>query len=133
LLCPKREYEWIPQWDCEILFSESGFAELDCVFTTNFPNDMKETWVVDKYKPNRLIQFSRFSESQVIRHLIELFKNKDKTTITHWHQSIISLNEAGNNYINNLSISEFQNEIKLLEIMLNYFLKTNKMIDLSDL
>ena len=37
LLCPRREYEWIPDWKSDIVFSESGFAERDCVFTTVLP------------------------------------------------------------------------------------------------
>ena len=31
LLCPVREYEWLEDWTCEMVFSESGVAEEDCV------------------------------------------------------------------------------------------------------
>lgn len=34
LLCPVREAERIPGWDPVAVFSESGFAEVDCVFRT---------------------------------------------------------------------------------------------------
>lgn len=34
LLCPIREYEWIEIWECEMIHSNSGYAELDCVFKT---------------------------------------------------------------------------------------------------
>ena len=37
LLCPVREYEWIPGWECDVLHSVSGVAEEDCVFRTRFP------------------------------------------------------------------------------------------------
>ena len=36
LLCPIKEYDWIPQWRCEMIYSKSGVAELGCVFKTDF-------------------------------------------------------------------------------------------------
>lgn len=27
LLCPVREYDWIPGWDCRLVYTESGLAE----------------------------------------------------------------------------------------------------------
>jgi len=133
LLCPKREYEWIASWKCEILHSSSGFAELDCVFTTDFPEDVKETWLVDRYEPDRLIQFVRFSESRVIRYRIDLKSNSKGTTTATWEQTVISLNAEGNIFIDNFSVEEYENEIKLLEKMLNHYLRTNRMLALSEL
>lgn len=34
LLCPIREYDWIENWSCDLIYSDSGFAECDCVFRT---------------------------------------------------------------------------------------------------
>ncbi len=39
LLCPVREYEWIEPWQCEMLHSDSGFAEKNCVFRTDAPGE----------------------------------------------------------------------------------------------
>jgi len=39
LLCPLREYEWIEGWQCEMLHSDSGIAEKNCVFRTRFPGE----------------------------------------------------------------------------------------------
>ncbi|MBN2281255.1 MAG: hypothetical protein JXQ65_11810 [Candidatus Marinimicrobia bacterium] len=75
-LCPKREYDWIAPWSCHILYSKSGFAELDCVFSTDFPGDPHETWTIDRYEPDHLIQFIRFSESRIIHFKIELHEKK---------------------------------------------------------
>ncbi|MGI9537489.1 MAG: hypothetical protein ACR2PB_10480, partial [Desulfocapsaceae bacterium] len=45
LLCPVREYEWIPQWQCEMIYSRSGVAELGCVFSTDFKDSFgREVW-----------------------------------------------------------------------------------------
>ena len=39
LLCPVREYDWIPEWDCTMVYSESGIAERGCVFQTDRESD----------------------------------------------------------------------------------------------
>ena len=131
LLCPNREYEWIETWKCEIIFSNSGFAELDCVFKTDFPGDVKETWIVDRFEKDKIIQFIKFSEPRVIRYRITLTDNNNCTTTAKWEQTITSLNNEGNSYIENFSESNFINRIKALEKMLNYYLTTGKMLKLS--
>jgi hypothetical protein len=32
LLCPKREEEWIPDWECETIWSNSGYNEEGAIF-----------------------------------------------------------------------------------------------------
>ena len=48
LLCPVREYDWLEGWDCDMIYSESGFAENNNVFTTGFLGQGKEIWVVTR-------------------------------------------------------------------------------------
>jgi hypothetical protein len=132
LLCPKREYDWIAPWSCEIIFSKSGFAELDCVFVTNFPDDVKETWMIDRYEPSRLIQFVRYSESRVIRYCIELTDKGNETTTASWTQTVISLNAEGRSCVDSLSEIEYKHEIRMLEKMLNQYLKTGKRLELTE-
>ena len=76
LLCPVREYDWIDGWDCKVLYTESGFAEDNCIFVTSFPNEgPPETWLVIRYEPNQLIEFIRVNEARTIRYKIELMDN----------------------------------------------------------
>ena len=133
LLCPKREYDWIAPWTCEMIFSNSGFAELDCVFETNFPGDGKETWIVDRYEPNKLIQFVRYSESRVIRYSIELIDKRNGTTTAIWTQTLVSLNSDGNSFIENSSEKEYEIEIKTLKRILNHYLKTGRRLEINEL
>ncbi|MBT8224839.1 MAG: hypothetical protein HKP61_00485 [Dactylosporangium sp.] len=58
LLCPVREYDWIPGWSCAMVYSESGVAELGCVFRTG-PDAGNEVWTVSRYEPNQAIEFVR--------------------------------------------------------------------------
>jgi len=127
-LCPTQEYNWIEFWKCELIYSESGFAELDCIFATHFPDDEKEIWVVDRYEPNELIEFVRTTESRTIRHSIRLSNNNDGSTTLFWLQIITALNENGNKYVENCSNEEFRQQVKALEKMLDHFLETGEMM-----
>ena len=66
LLCPTREYDWIEDWDCTLIHSDSGFAEPNCVFstqgtTTKFDKEFNEIWVVSCYEPPARIEFVKFA------------------------------------------------------------------------
>jgi hypothetical protein len=128
LLCPTREYDWIENWKCDLICSKSGFAELDCIFTTDFPGDEKDVWVVDQYLPNQVIQFIRVSANRVIRYRITLTDQANGQTTALWEQKVTALTEDGNNYVESLSNLEFGLKIKGLELMINYFLETGEML-----
>lgn len=128
LLCPTREYDWIETWKCDLIFSRSGFAELDCVFATHFPGDEKEIWIVDRYEPNALIQFIRTCSSRVIRYSIQLTDNGNGTTSAKWEQTITALTDAGNSFAAGLADGDFSLKIKVLEQMLNHYLSTGEML-----
>jgi hypothetical protein len=57
LLCPVREYEWIPDWRCRMIYSESGVAEKDAVFTTLERPFGKLLWTCALYEPPRRIEY----------------------------------------------------------------------------
>jgi hypothetical protein len=127
LLCPTKEYDWIETWKCDLIFSDSGLAEPDCIFKTNFPSEGEETWITDRIEPNKIIQFIRVSEHQVIRFCISLTDNRNDTTTAKWEQTITALNKEGNLYVENCSIPEFEKKIKGLEMMINHYLNTGEM------
>jgi len=72
LLCPTREYDWIPHWACKLIHSGSGFAELDCLFVTNFPGIGREVWLQTRHEPGRAVEFARIGEGRAMRYTIEL-------------------------------------------------------------
>jgi hypothetical protein len=57
LLCPVREYEWIPDWRCEMVYSKSGVAERDAVFTTVEKPFGKVLWTCLVFEPPRRIEY----------------------------------------------------------------------------
>lgn len=128
LLCPVKEYDWIETWKCNLIYSDSGFAEKDCIFVTGSSANEERTWIVDEYEKNEHVQFIVFTNIYVIRYKISLTDKKDGTTEALWEQTITALNEDGNNYVENFSISEYQAMIERLERMINYYLETGQML-----
>jgi len=133
LLCPVREYEWIQPWDCEMLYTGSGRAELDCVFKTSFPEDGPEdTWVVSKYEPPARIEFVRINSLRSIRYSIELSQQGDGTSEAVWQQVITGLSFAGDKFVAGCSDEAFHNRMAMLQNMLNHFLKTGEMLKIME-
>jgi hypothetical protein len=128
LLCPVREYEWIEHWKCNLVFAESGYAEKDCIFKTNFPDDGPEKiWMVTKYIPNEKIEFVIINQNLAIRYCITLLSDNDGSTIAEWNQVITALNEKGEKYIDEFTQEKYAEEKKKLEEILNHYLTTNTM------
>lgn len=129
LLCPVREYEWIEGWQCELVFSESGKAELDCVFRTNFPQDGPEdTWVVSRYEPPRAIEFVRVNALRAIHYAIHLDSTKEGRSAWLWVQTLTALTEEGDALVASASAATFAEKIAGLEHKLNHFLATGTML-----
>lgn len=128
LLCPTREYDWIESWNCDLVFSTSGYAEQDCIFITDFPGDEKDVWVVDRYEPDTLIEFIRVSASRVIRYRISLESATPETTVALWEQTVTGLNKDGNRQVESMANSAFEAKIKGLEKLLNHYLETGQML-----
>ena len=128
LLCPTREYDWIEPWKCRMVHSKSGFAELDCIFVTDFPNEGEDVWVVSVYRPNEEIQFVRSNGRRVIRYSITLTDNGDGTTTAEWTQMFTGLNEDGNRLVGSVTDEGYRQRILERERQLNHYLTTGEML-----
>lgn len=130
-LCPVREYDWIEDWECEILHSKSGFNELGCVFHTDFPTEGgPETWLTCRFDPMERIEFVRTNAWRIAHYIIEVEPSKTGTTLK-WTQHVTALNKQGNEYVKHKS-EVFKATIKGLEKMLTYYLATGEMLRTND-
>lgn len=127
LLCPAREADWIPGWDCKLIYTESGYAEDKCVFKTERSNHMGEgLWTFTGFKLNNSIEFVRFQQDLLTHCKISLTQNKDGTTTTSWKYIYTALSEKGNKEIDSIHVEnkKFNAIIK----MIDHYLKTGKSI-----
>lgn len=127
LLCPVREYDWIDHWDCEIIHSESGKAELGCVFQTKLSRGCEGTstdaWIVAEYSPSRRIVFTRTNGVRTCLYSIDLFENEEVTSLK-WRQELTGLCEEGNELVEATTQEDFELMVNKLEEMLIHYLKT---------
>ena len=126
LLCPVREYDWIPVWKCEIIYSKSGYAELGCVFTTDFKDHSgSEKWVVCTYEENKQIGFVKTGTHSTTRYNVSLEQNQTGSTI-QWKQEITSLDEHGDLLLDKITESVYDEKMKHVNQLLEYYLLHGK-------
>jgi uncharacterized protein YndB with AHSA1/START domain len=122
LLCPVREYEWLKGWSCEMVYSQSGVAEENCIFKTAL--GAPAAWNVDSYEPPRQIRFTVISAEQVFRLKITLETTSAGGTKITWNRTYTGLNEGGNSKIHEWSTDRDRYLTQAIE----HFLKTGKML-----
>ncbi|MEN6349578.1 MAG: hypothetical protein ABFD08_09330 [Syntrophomonas sp.] len=138
LLCPVREEEWIPGWEeetYELVYSQSGFNELGCIFRTRYLYDTESLWTCIKYDEKRYeIEFLIYIKDVVIRTMnILLNKNTDGTCSARFGYTDTAISEKGNIMVDSFSDDECQRSVAFLGSMINYFLQNGKKPELSDL
>ncbi len=129
LLCPTREYDWIDTWSCELIQSTSGFAEPNCVFSTNLPQGGQELWIVSRYEPARAIEFVKFAANlYVVKYNITLSPLDGTRTLAVWTQIFAGLTEAGNEHVDSIDPSAYHTRMEHIERQLNHYLATGQML-----
>ena len=122
LLCPVREYDWLDYWNCDLVYSESGRAEENCLFRTNFPAMGEAIWVVSRYEqePYR-IDFVVTCPRTHVEHLaITLKDSEGGGTELHWRRTYTGLNEQGNHLIQELGGEPFVHKMAYLAAALEH-------------
>ncbi len=129
LLCPVREYEWIDDWQCEMIHFASGVAEAGAVFRTAFPQDgPPDVWVISRYEPPRVIEFVRVNAWRTIHYAIHLESQADGQSRWRWTQTLTGLNAEGDAQIAAIDASDFAQKIDALGAKLAHFLATGTML-----
>lgn len=126
LLCPSREADWIPGWDCELIFTESGYAEEHCVFRTEESTAFGPgLWVFSRYEPPHLLEIVRFMPDMVVNLTISLSESPDGTTEGVWKVLFTGLNEEGNRAIERIPEDAYDGAPRTL----THYLETGKMME----
>lgn len=132
LLCPAREHDWIEYWSAEIIFSESGVAENNCIFVTDFEDDGgKEIWVVSRHEPPQSIEFVRLGAHKATKLDIRL-QGTPEGCASHWTYTVTALDPEGETYLARLEAG-FDQRLRLIETMLNHYLRTGERLPLCSL
>lgn len=130
LLCPVKEKEWLPGWNYDLIFSESGYAEKGCVFETSNEYGTYH-WIMTKYDVTiGEIQFVKLTKKEnVIIDLILTEQSKD-VTICEITYTFIPMSVADFNRLErDNSVEIFNSHMRIWEETLNYYLVNKRMIE----
>jgi hypothetical protein len=130
LLCPVREAEWVPDWQYHLMYSQTGVAEVGCVFTTPNDNNSKTTWIVTSYEPMRRIAFAWFWPEMIATRLnIELeLLGTDRTSARITYE-YTALTDAGERELERYDEAWYAAKMKGWESAINHYLQTGHMIN----
>lgn len=130
LLCPVREADWVPGWQCRLIYSQSAVAEAGCVFITPNEDGTETTWVITEYDPDAFrVAFAWVNPGLVaaqIRISLEPYANNSRA---HVHYTYTGLSVAGNREVKRYDESWFRHKMQSWETAINHYLRTGKMID----
>jgi len=131
LLCPVREREWVNGWDPDLVLSDSGVAELGCVFITSAqPSDA--VWVITRYEPEtgRIELVKLIPGVVVARIAIQLADAPGGSTAAITY-SYTSLGRLGNLVLEEFTEDDFRSFMETWEAELNHFLATGEKLRLE--
>ncbi len=130
LLCPVREADWVPGWQYQLIYSESGVAEDGCVFST--PNDAgpETLWMVTQYDPESYaIAYAWVEPGMVATQLrISLAPAPGGGTSARIRYLYTGLSPAGNDRLEHYTAEWFRKKMQSWEAAINHYLRTGKLI-----
>ena len=125
MLCPVREKDYLEDWNAEILHSESGVAELGCIFQTVGADGSKSLWLITTHDASAgKIEFAVYTVDSHISTLnIQLRSNDNGNstfiTFTYIHTAI---SEKGKAFIQKFTLELFEQKMANFEKSLNRYL-----------
>jgi len=124
LLCPVREADWIDGWDPVAVWSLSGVAEPDCVFTTR-AGESTAIWFVTRHDPAAAVveMLKIVPEVTACRLTIQLRNAAAgcEATITYSHTS---LGPQGDAFVAGFTEEHYAGFMRDWEARMNHFLET---------
>lgn len=132
LLCPVREHEWIEGWTGELVYADSGVAELDGVFTASpFERIGRETWTCSRYEPPYRIDYIRMSPATVIRLELTLAPAGRGSKVTALLVATAT-NAAGDAILSEFDTAACERGFKPCFLMLAHYLTNGTMLPRSE-
>ena len=127
-LCPARELDWIEGWDCELIYTSTGYVEEGCIFTTPGTNALGVgLWIITAHQPNEMLEAVTITDDSLVEHFtIRLTTNRDGTTTGVWNMTFTALNETGNGILE--SMPDDAPDLKRALDGLEHFLRTGDML-----
>ena len=139
LLCPMQEYKWIDGWQCEMVHSDSGAVENNCVFKEEktspilFDLVIPTHWIVSLYDPEKYrIQFVLLMGTMAIAKVdVEIQGLGGQLSSIAWTFMITSLSEEANRNINETTKRKAKLLLSILAQSLKHYCETGELLRLN--
>ncbi len=124
LLCPKREEEWIPGWECETLWSQSGYNEEGAIFRTTKPYGTELFWNTLEYDlQKKVVDFLISSPHRfMLRFRIDVKATDEGLLTISFSQTFTSVSEEGEELLNQYRTEDFAGRLGSLGELMSQFL-----------
>ncbi len=128
LLCPKREEEWIPGWECETIWSNSGYNEEDAIFRTMKPYGTELYWTTLQYDiENNVVDFLITAPRlYMLRFKIHIHAIGHGILSLTFTQVFTSISEKGNAFLERYESEDFKERLRGLEEFMNQHLEDKR-------
>lgn len=123
LLCPVRETEWVPGWNPLIVYTNSGYAETECIFVTG-DSKAESLWVMTDYDKARLcLEIIKVTPWTTVAKINIRLRGNDKgETDAEIVYSYTALDEAGKQFVDDYSEDYFEQFMQFWQASLNKYL-----------
>jgi hypothetical protein len=124
LLCPKREEEWIPGWECETLWSQSGYNEEGAIFRTTKPYGTELYWNTLEYDlQKKVVDFLISAPHRfMFRFRIDVKATEEGFLTIFFSQTFTSVSEEGEGLLNQYRTEDFAGRLGSLGELMSQFL-----------
>jgi len=130
LMCPVREYDWVPGWSTDWVLSTSGLVEQDCMFQT--PPKAGETnaavWIVTRHEPEDYrVEMYKVTPGFTIGKLeISLADEGTAETGARISYEFTSLGPDGDTFLEGFTAEWYENFMRGWQAAINHFLNTGE-------
>lgn len=125
--CPIAEKEWVPGWECMMLYSKTGIAEKNCIFTTKHDNMPEMVWVCSIYEPGNEVEYVRTIPGHFVTVINIKTKQVDKNTECTIKYTHTALSTGGAHYISShFSEEEFIRQVDPWKDEIQVYLKKHQ-------
>jgi hypothetical protein len=126
LLCPVREAEWVNGWHPRLVVSETGVAELDCVFVTA-AGPQEAIWVVTDHDPEtHHLEILKLIPGIVVGKIVIQLAASGQGSTADISYTFTSLGPDGDRVVREFTQEHFDEFMITWETELNHFLATGE-------
>jgi hypothetical protein len=129
LYCPVKEALWCEGWDPQVVYTDTGVAEPDCVFVTA-DGESEAVWYVTRQDParGRVEMIKHTPGMTMVKLRIALEPVSAETTRVTISYSYTSLSPAGDKVLEAFTAECYQTMIAAWETAMNHYLETGTLL-----